>query len=104
MLDSRLIFIGKLAATVLLPTAIALAVVMPLHFPISEFRYYELPTWVPIIAAAFSGIAAGVISSRHFPRTKTRSRAIEATIWIGIGCAAATWYLSMFIILNTKGS
>ncbi|MDQ7247534.1 hypothetical protein [Dongia sedimenti] len=104
MLASRLVFIGKLAATVLLPTAIALAVVMPLHFPISEFPYYELPTWAPIIAAAFSGTAAAVVSSRHFLGTETRSRAIKAAIWIGISCSAATWYLSMFILLNTKGS
>jgi hypothetical protein len=75
---------------------------MPLQFPISEFPYYELPTWVPIIAAAFSGIVAGNISFRHFSRIETRFRA--ATIWTGIGCAAATWYLAMLIILNTKGS
>jgi hypothetical protein len=97
-------FIARLAAMTLVPVAVALAVVLPLHFPISNSAYQDLPTLAPLVAAAFSGVGSGLVSYSHFSRTKKQSRAIEVSIWIGLGGAAVAWYLAMFIILNLKGS
>jgi len=93
-----------LVALVLVPAAAAIVVVLPLHYPVGDSTYRDLPTLAPIAAGIIAGIGCSLICYSHFSRTRRRSRAIELSVLISLGALFVTWYIAMFVILNLKGS
>jgi hypothetical protein len=93
-----------LVALVLVPAAAAIAVVLPLHYPVEDSTYRDLPTIAPIAAGIIAGSGCGLVCYSHFSQARRRSRAIEISIWISLGTAFVAWYAAMFVILNLKGS
>jgi len=98
---SNLTFFGTLVFAILLPVGVSVGILLPISYPISSPAYQQLPTMVPIVGGICS---AGIAVFYDSKRTTVKPRRFARIAALVIISFLLSWYLTMFIVLNTKGS
>ena len=97
------VVLARLVLSILVPVGAGILVVLPLHYPIASPAYQFLPTIVPIAGAACSALIVAILL-RLSGGQNNHQTSWPSVVAIGAFAFVSTWYLTMLLILNIKGS